>query len=41
MVRRRRDAVAEASLLPLFFGAASAIVAVLAGFLLYQGGDEF
>jgi uncharacterized membrane protein len=41
MLGRRRDPVPQASLLPLFFGAASAIVAVIAGFLLYQGGDEF
>jgi len=41
MVRRRHEEVAQASLSPLFFGAASAIVAVIAGFLLYQGGDEF
>jgi uncharacterized membrane protein len=31
----------DTSLFPLFFGAASAIVAVLAGFLLYHGGDEY
>lgn len=41
MVGRRRDPATQASLTPLFFGAASAIVAVIAGFLLYQGGDEF
>lgn len=31
----------EAGLFPLFFGAASAIVAVLAGFMLYHGGEEY
>jgi uncharacterized membrane protein len=41
MFRRRSEGEERASLVPLFFGAASAIVAVLAGFLLYQGGEEF
>ena len=39
--RRARDP-GEAQLFPMFFGAASAIVAVIAGFLLYHGhGDDF
>jgi len=41
MFGRRRDEAALSSLTPLFFGAASAVVAVLAGFLLYQGSEEF
>lgn len=41
MIGFRRNQGTETSLTPLFFGAASAIVAVLAGFLLYQGGDEY
>ncbi len=36
---KRREEVG--SVFPLFFGAASAIVAVIAGFLLYQGGTEY
>ena len=39
---RRGRENAGASLFPLFFGAASAILAVIAGFLLYQGhGDDY
>lgn len=39
--RRNRES-ASASLFPMFFGAASAILAVIAGFLLYHGSaDEF
>lgn len=39
---RRGDAARNSSLLPLFFGAASAVVAAIAGFLLYQGhADEY
>lgn len=41
MVGFRRSEPAQTSLTPLFFGASSAIVAVLAGFLLYQGEDEY
>ena len=37
---RRGDAARNSSLLPLFFGAASAVVAAIAGFLLYQGHAE-
>lgn len=36
---RRSQEGRRASLFPMFFGAASAIVAVLAGFLLYHGGS--
>jgi len=39
--RRHHEQVANPAMFPLFFGVASAIVAVLAGFLLFQGGDEF
>jgi len=35
---RKRGERRETQIFPMFFGAASAIVAVLAGFLLYQGG---
>ncbi len=35
---RRRGERRETTVFPLFFGAASAIVAVIAGFLLYHGG---
>ena len=38
---RRGGEVRETSLFPLFFGAASAIVAVIAGFLLYHGGEDY
>ena len=38
---RRSGEPRETSLFPLFFGAASAIVAVIAGFLLYHGGEEY
>lgn len=38
---RRGDVSRSTSLFPLFFGAASAIVAVLAGFLLYHGEVQF
>ena len=39
---RRGRTVAGESLFPLFFGAASAILAVIAGFLLYHGhGDDY
>ena len=39
--KRDHGQVANTALFPLFFGAASAVVAVIAGFLLYQGGDEY
>jgi len=39
--RRHHGQVADTSMFPLFFGAASAVVAVIAGFLLFQGGDEY
>ena len=38
---KRGDVPENPSLLPLLFGAASAIVAAIAGFLLYQGGEEY
>ena len=39
---KRDRAESETSLFPMFFGAASAILAVIAGFLLYHGhGDEY
>lgn len=40
--RRHHESVASTSMFPLFFGATSSIVAVIAGFLLYQGhGDDY
>ena len=39
--KRDHGQVANTALFPLFFGAASAVVAVIAGFLLYQGGEEY
>lgn len=39
--KRRHGQVANTAMFPLFLGAASAIVAVLAGFMLYQGSEEF
>jgi uncharacterized membrane protein len=39
--RRHHEQLANRALFPLFFGAASAVIAVIAGFLLYQGGDEY
>jgi uncharacterized membrane protein len=38
---KRRGELKDGSLFPLFFGAASAILAVIAGFLLYHGGVEY
>jgi len=39
---RRDHRVVQPSLFPMFFGAASAIIAVIAGFLLYQGhGSDY
>jgi len=35
------DQVANRAMFPLFFGAVSAIAAVLAGFMLFQGGEEY
>lgn len=39
--RKRGEEPPQTTIFPLFFGAASAIVAVLAGFLLYHGSDEY
>jgi uncharacterized membrane protein len=39
--RRYHERLANPALFPLFFGAASAVLAVLAGFLLYQGTDDY
>ncbi len=39
--RRHHEQVANRALFPLFFGAASAILAVILGFLLYHGGVEY
>lgn len=39
--RKRGEVPRETSIFPLFFGAASAIVAVIAGFLLYHGVDDY
>jgi uncharacterized membrane protein len=39
--RRHHERVANTALFPLFFGVASAVLAVLAGFLLYQGTDDY
>lgn len=39
--RRHHEQVANTAMFPLFFGAASAILAVIAGFLLYQGTDDY
>jgi uncharacterized membrane protein len=39
--KRYREQVVATSMLPLFLGATSAIVAVLAGFALYHGGEEY
>lgn len=39
--KRHHEEVANPALFPLFFGAASAVIAVVAGFLLYQGDDGF
>ena len=39
--RRHHEEVADTSMFPLFFGAASAVLAVIAGFLLFQGGSEY
>lgn len=39
--KRFHGKVADTTMFPLFFGAASAILAVIAGFLLYQSGEEF
>lgn len=36
---KRKGEARQPSLFPMFFGVMSAIVAVIAGFLLYQGGD--
>jgi uncharacterized membrane protein len=38
---KRSDELKNTALFPLFFGAASAIVAVIAGFLLYHGDADF
>jgi uncharacterized membrane protein len=39
--RRHHEQVANTAMFPLFFGVISAIAAVLAGFLLFQGGEEY
>lgn len=39
--KRHHEEVAATSMFPLFFGAASAIVAVVVGFLLYQGSEDY
>lgn len=39
--KRHHEKVANKAMFPLFFGVVSAILAVLAGFLLYHGGEEF
>ncbi len=39
--RRFHGKVADTTMFPLFFGAGSAILAVIAGFLLYHSGEEF
>lgn len=39
--KRYREQVVALSMLPLFLGATSAVVAVLAGFALYHGGEEY
>jgi uncharacterized membrane protein len=39
--KRQHGQVANVAMFPLFLGAASAVVAVLAGFMLYQGGEEY
>lgn len=39
--RRHHEQAANNALFPLFFGAVSAIIAVIAGFLLFQGGEEY
>lgn len=39
LFRRKPEAETNTSLFPLFFGAASSVLAVLAGFLLFQSGE--
>jgi uncharacterized membrane protein len=39
--RRHHEQVANTAMFPLFLGAASAIIAVIAGFMLYQGTDDY
>ena len=39
--KRHHEKVANKAMFPLFFGVVSAIVAVIAGFLLYQGSNEY
>lgn len=39
--KRHHEQVANTALFPLFFGAATSILAVIAGFLLFQGSDDF
>ncbi len=39
--RRHHGEVANTSMFPLFFGAASSVIAVIAGFLLFHGGSEY
>lgn len=40
-VKRRHGRVADTTMFPLFLGAVSSIMAVIAGFMLYQGGEEY
>ncbi len=39
--KRHHESVANKAMFPLFFGVVSAIVAVIAGFMLFQGSDEY
>ena len=39
--KRHHEQPANTALFPLFFGAISAMAAVIAGFLLFQGGEEY
>ncbi|MES2920241.1 MAG: c-type cytochrome domain-containing protein [Verrucomicrobiota bacterium] len=39
--KRHHEKVAHRAMFPLFFGVVSSILAVIAGFLLYHGGDEY
>jgi uncharacterized membrane protein len=39
--RKHHEQVANPAMFPLFFGVVSAVLAVIAGFLLFQGGSEY
>jgi uncharacterized membrane protein len=39
--KRHHEKLANRAMFPLFFGVVSSILAVIAGFLLYHGGDEY